>query len=64
MRDWRIIITRIGWLAIIRALVTIFQRKWIAALGERIIDSRSWLTVAAVADLLIGAILSYFGYLA
>ncbi|MGP8231865.1 MAG: hypothetical protein ACLQL2_04260 [Methylovirgula sp.] len=64
VRDWRIIITLIGWLAIIRALVTIFQPQWIAALGERIIDSRSWLTVAAVADLLIGAILSYFGYLA
>ncbi|MDR3407548.1 MAG: hypothetical protein P4L68_03505 [Methylovirgula sp.] len=64
VRDWRLIITLIGWLTIIRALVTIFQPQWIAAFAERIIESRSWLTVAAVADLLIGVILSYFGYLA
>ncbi len=64
VRDWRLIITLIGWLTILRALVTIFQPQWIAAFAERIIESRSWLTVAAVADLLIGVILSYFGYLA
>lgn len=63
VRDWRLIITLIGWLTIIRALVTIFQPQWIVALAEKIGDNRSWFSGAAIADLLIGMVLSYFGYL-
>ncbi len=64
VRDWRLIITLIGWVTILRALVTIFQPQWIVALAGKIGENRSWLVSAAVADLLIGLILSYFGYLA
>jgi len=64
VRDWRLIITLIGWLTIIRALVTIFQPQWIVTLAGKISENRSCFLGAAIADLLIGAILSYFGYLA
>ena len=60
--DWRLIITLIGWVTIIRALVTMFQPQRIAAIGSKILERREIFHGAAAVDLVIGLVLSYFGY--
>ena len=60
--DWRLIITLIGWLTLARALITIFQAEWIVAAGTAILARRGIFLGAAVANLIIGFVLSYFGY--
>ena len=62
--DWRILVTLIGWMTLVRALVTIFWPQWIASIGAKLIESKSAFAAAAALDLVIGAILGYFGYLA
>jgi len=64
VRDWRLIITLIGWLTIVRALVTIFRPQEIVAIGSKILEHRGYFFGAAVINLSIGLALSYFGYLA
>lgn len=60
--DWRLIITLIGWFTLVRALITIFQAQWIVAAGTAILAHRWIFPAAAVANLIIGLVLSYFGY--
>jgi len=62
--DWRLIITVIGWLTLARALITIFQPQWIVAAGTAILAHRGIFVGTAVTNLLIGLVLSYFGYAA
>jgi uncharacterized membrane protein len=62
--DWRVLITLIGWATIVRALVTIFRPQWIVSAGAKLIALKGAFAAAAAVDLIIGAILSYFGYLA
>jgi len=60
--DWRLIITLIGWITIVRAVISIFQPEWIARAASAILERRAIFVGAAVADLIIGLALSYFGY--
>jgi len=60
--DWRVLITLIGWVAIIRAVVTVFAPQWIVALGSKLLDHRRIFLGAGVVDLIMGIVLSYFGY--
>lgn len=62
--DWRLIITLIGWFTLIRALISIFQPQWIVEAGTAIMQNRGIFTGAAVLNLLIGMVLTYFGYTA
>jgi len=60
--DWRLIITLIGWLSLLRALLTIFKPQWMVATGEKFLKSQALYFGAAVLNLLIGLALSFFGY--
>lgn len=60
--DWRVVITLIGWTSLVRAIVTIFRPQAIASIGAALLERPSAFVVAGVADLVIGAILSDFGY--
>jgi len=62
--DWRLIITLIGWVTIVRAVVTIFRPEMIVAIGSRIYDSRGIFLGAASINFIIGLVLCYFGYFA
>jgi hypothetical protein len=62
--DWRLLITLIGWASLVRALVTIFWPQWIVSIGAMLIERKRAFPVAAAFDLVIGAILTYFGYFA
>jgi len=60
--DWRLIITLIGWLVLIRAVITIFWPDRIVALGEAMLRYHGALRYAAAVNLILGLLLSYFGY--
>ena len=62
--DWRVILTLVGWVTLLRGLNTILRPEQIAAIGRGIIERRDVFYVAAAMDLLIGGILCYSGYLA
>ena len=62
--DWRLIITLIGWVALIRALVTIFWPEQIVALGSKILENKRIFAIAGTANLIIGLVLCYFGFFA
>jgi uncharacterized membrane protein len=62
--DWRLIITLIGWATVIRAVVTIFLPQQIVSIGAALIERKASFVAAAVAALIIGGALSYFGYAA
>lgn len=61
--DWRLLITILGWVTVVRAIATIFMPQQIVAIGAWLIEHRSTFVVAAFVDLIIGAVLNYFGYL-
>ena len=61
--DWRLVITLIGWVTIVRAVMTIFWPRWIPAIGKQLLESRHVLTGTAVVGLILGAVLSGYGYL-
>jgi uncharacterized membrane protein len=60
--DWRLIITLIGWLTLVRALINIFHPQWIVAASNAMLAHRGVYVAAAVTELIIGLVLSYFGY--
>lgn len=60
--DWRVVITLIGWVTLIRALITIFEPRYILVAGSRILERSKLLIVAAALNLAIGLTLTYFGY--
>jgi uncharacterized membrane protein len=60
--DWRLVITLIGWLSIVRALVTMFRPEWVVAFGSKMLGRRAYLVGGGAMNLLIGLVLSYFGY--
>ena len=62
--DWRLIITLIGWITIVRALVTVFYPQVIVTAGSKLLEYPVVFYSAAAVNLLIGLVLSYFGYLA
>ncbi len=62
--DWRLIITLVGWVSIVRAVVTIFAPQWIVSIGSKLLEHRMIFFGAGVIDLVVGFVLSYFGYLA
>jgi uncharacterized membrane protein len=62
--DWRLIITLLAWVVLIRALVTIFWPEQIVSLGSKILENKRVFAVAGTANLIIGLVLCYFGYVA
>jgi len=62
--DWRLLITVIGWTSIVRAVITIFLPQQIISIGSKLLDHGGIFFGAAVVNLIIGLLLSYFGYLA
>jgi hypothetical protein len=60
--DWRLILTLLSWLTIVRALITIFKPQWIVTAGTAILAHRGFFVGAAVTNLIVGVVLGYFGY--
>jgi hypothetical protein len=60
--DWRVIITILGWLAIVRGALSLLFPNKMYGIGEAILASRSGTLIGAVIVILVGGILSWMGY--
>jgi hypothetical protein len=60
--DWPVLITILGWLAVIGGAVRIIAPQGTERIGRRALKHKHGLTIAGIAWLAIGAILSVFGY--
>jgi len=62
--DWRVVITLIGWVTIVRAAITVLWPEWIVPVGNVVLEHRAALLAGGAINFLIGLVLSYFGYFA
>ena len=60
--DWRILITILGWLAVIGGAARILVPDRAAAVGRTLLATPSTLCISAGVYLVFGALLSFFGY--
>ena len=60
--DWRVLVTIIGWLCIIRGIVNLVFPTTAQTLGDRTAGSEAGLIVGAAVTIVLGAILSIMGY--
>lgn len=60
--DWRVIITIVGWLSVIGGFVRVVLPQQVEAIGVRMFDYPAAPVAGGVFMLVIGAVLSYFGY--
>ena len=60
--DWRVIITVIGWLSIVRGLVRILFAPYIMKNGPKMLKKQGLLMGIAIVVMILGAVLSYYGY--
>jgi uncharacterized membrane protein HdeD (DUF308 family) len=60
--DWRVLITILGWLAIVSGALRIIVPQLAATKGRRVIAHRLTPKIAAAFYLAVGAVLCYFGY--
>jgi 4-amino-4-deoxy-L-arabinose transferase-like glycosyltransferase len=61
-RDWRLIITIFGWLAVIGGVLRIVTPQLAAGVGGVMLVHTAALVIAAFVWLALGAILCFFGY--
>jgi hypothetical protein len=61
-RDWRLIITVLGWLATIGGVIRITVPQLVQAIGTSMFSHAAVPMVAGIFVLALGAVLSYFGY--
>ena len=60
--DWRVIITILGWLAIVRGALSLLFPNKMYGIGEAILASRPGTMISAVIVLVLGGVLSWMGY--
>ena len=60
--DWRVIITILGWLAVVRGALSLLFPNEMYGVGETILASRSGTMIGAVIILVLGGFLSWMGY--
>ena len=60
--DWRLLITLIGWLTIIKGAIRLLAPQQVTNVGRRFIGRPYVVTGAAAIWILLGAVLCFFGY--
>jgi hypothetical protein len=60
--DWRVIITILGWLLMVRGAVRLLITDQARAFGSKLLKNKNAVTVALAVTLGLGLVLSYFGY--
>jgi hypothetical protein len=60
--DWRLIITLIGWLSILRGLARIFFAPYFMKNAPKLLKKEGLLMGIAIVMLVLGAVLAYYGY--
>ena len=62
VRDWRVIVTILGWLFILRGVSNLVFPGTVQTLGDRMIASHGGVLAGAAATIALGSILSIMGY--
>jgi hypothetical protein len=60
--DWRIVITILGWAAVVGGVLRIVFPQWVEQIGTTMLSNRGAVTGAWIVLLLLGIWLSYAGY--
>jgi len=60
--NWPVIITLLGWIAVISGVLRVFAPDRALKIGKKAIASKEITTVSAAFWLVIGAVLCYFGF--
>ena len=60
--DWRVVITVLGWLFILRGFMNLVFPETVQTLGDRMIASHAGVLAGAAVTIVLGAILSIMGY--
>jgi hypothetical protein len=60
--DWRVIVTILGWLFILRGVMNLVFPATVQTLGDRMIASHAGVLAGAAFTIALGAILSIMGY--
>jgi hypothetical protein len=60
--DWRVIVTVLGWLMILRGIMNLVFPITVQNLGDRMIASHAGVLAGAAVTIVLGAILSIMGY--
>jgi hypothetical protein len=60
--DWRVIVTILGWLLIVRGVMNLVFPGTVQTLGDRMIASHAGVLAGAAVTIVLGAILSIMGY--
>ena len=62
VRDWRVVVTILGWLFILRGVSNLVFPGTVQTLGDRMIASHGGILAGAAATIALGSILSIMGY--
>ena len=60
--DWRVIITLLGWVAVISGALRVFAPDRATDVGKKLLDRKAFTTASAAFWLVVGAVLCYFGF--
>jgi hypothetical protein len=60
--DWRVLITALGWLAILRGVMNLVLPALVQTMGDRLVASHAGVIAGAAFMIVLGAILSIMGY--
>jgi len=60
--DWPVIITILGWVAIVRGIVRMIWPDQVKKFATRALRKENTLMIAGIVMLIVGAVLCYFGY--
>jgi hypothetical protein len=60
--DWRVIITILGWLLMVRGAVRILITEQAKGFGSKLLKNKNAVTATLAGTLVLGLVLSYFGY--
>jgi hypothetical protein len=61
--DWRVIITLLGWLAVIGGIFRLVAPAQVQAMGSAMLARQGWLMGGGIAVAALGAVLTLVGYL-
>jgi len=62
VRDWRVIVTILGWLAILRGVTNLLFPAKVQELGNRMVESHAGCLLGTLALIVLGVILTAKGY--
>ena len=62
VRDWRVLVTVLGWLLVIRGITLLVFPSIVQTLGDRVLASQGGIIAGASFAIVIGAILCIMGY--